>query len=123
MLREVFGCFFFFLGNEGSHALIRRLNGGQQRGQREEARLKPGLASSLLCGGVAGVSYWASIFPLDTVKSRMQVGNALRMERLLCNIIYKEILWYSPHCKSLINHVAGRRRSQHVLRGREHVEN
>ena len=76
MLREVFGCFFFFLGNEGSHALIRRLNGGQHRGQREEASPKPGLASSLLCGGVAGVSYWASIFPLDTVKSRMQVGDA-----------------------------------------------
>ena len=84
MLREVFGCFFFFLGNEGSHALIRRLNDGH-RGQKrpKEGRTaaeddltrhtNAGLAASLFSGGVAGVSYWASIFPLDTVKSRVQV--------------------------------------------------
>ena len=83
MLREVFGCFFFFLGNEGSHALIRRLKKGQRGRKRlkegrsaaedEGTRHNTGLAASLFSGGIAGVSYWASIFPLDTVKSRMQV--------------------------------------------------
>ena len=91
MLREVLGCFFFFLGNEGSHALIRSLNKGQ-RGQKgpkgcaaseEDTRHEPGLAASLFSGGVAGVSYWASIFPLDTVKSRMQVK--LQIYTILCS--------------------------------------
>ena len=36
---------------------------------------------TMICGGVAGVCFWSAIFPLDVIKSRIQVrgvqGNVL----------------------------------------------
>jgi solute carrier family 25 ornithine transporter 2/15 len=65
MLREVFGCFFFFLGNECSKSLFVMATG------RSKDDL--GFVPTLISGGVAGVAYWTSIFPLDTIKSKLQV--------------------------------------------------
>ena len=28
---------------------------------------------TMLCGGLAGVCFWSSIFPMDVIKSRIQV--------------------------------------------------
>eukprot|EP00094_Tigriopus_californicus_P005138 TCALIF_04952-PA protein Name:"Similar to Slc25a15 Mitochondrial ornithine transporter 1 (Mus musculus)" AED:0.50 eAED:0.50 QI:0/0/0/0.33/1/1/3/0/767 len=78
LAREIPGCFFFFLGNEGSKAIICRLT----KSKREDL----GLSSTLFCGGVAGVSFWTSIFPFDAVKSRIQVSSetsAMRVAREL----------------------------------------
>jgi hypothetical protein len=33
-----------------------------------------GGASTVLCGGVAGMVYWAAVLPIDTAKTRMQVA-------------------------------------------------
>eukprot|EP00095_Tigriopus_kingsejongensis_P003864 maker-scaffold20_size707684-snap-gene-6.18 protein:Tk03864 transcript:maker-scaffold20_size707684-snap-gene-6.18-mRNA-1 annotation:"mitochondrial ornithine transporter" len=68
LAREIPGCFFFFLGNEGSKALICSASDCQ----REDL----GLLSTLFCGGMAGVSFWVSIFPFDAVKSRIQVSSS-----------------------------------------------
>ncbi|KAF4453749.1 hypothetical protein F53441_3642 [Fusarium austroafricanum] len=38
----------------------------------EETSLQHEVAKVLLCGGLAGVATWASIFPLDVVKTRVQ---------------------------------------------------
>lgn len=78
LAREIPGCFFFFLGNEGSKAIICRLT----KSKREDL----GLGSTLFCGGVAGVSFWTSIFPFDAVKSKIQVSSetsAMRVVREL----------------------------------------
>ncbi|KAF5965279.1 ornithine transporter [Fusarium bulbicola] len=40
--------------------------------QGEETSLQHEAAKVLLCGGLAGVATWASIFPLDVVKTRVQ---------------------------------------------------
>ncbi|KAK2612166.1 hypothetical protein QQS21_001896 [Conoideocrella luteorostrata] len=40
--------------------------------QREDSSLLHEAPKILLCGGLAGVITWASVFPLDTVKTRVQ---------------------------------------------------
>ena len=49
-----------------SYELSKRyLNTGEEDGQEASWKV-------LLCGGIAGVVTWASVFPLDVVKTRMQ---------------------------------------------------
>ncbi|KAJ2992152.1 hypothetical protein NUW58_g2264 [Xylaria curta] len=36
------------------------------------ARLAPQASKVLLCGGIAGIVTWASVYPLDTIKTRVQ---------------------------------------------------
>ncbi len=67
ILREVLGCYFFFLGNECAKHSISLATG------RRKDELGP--LATAFSGGVAGVSYWASIFPLDTIKSKVQVAS------------------------------------------------
>ncbi|KAK0714367.1 mitochondrial carrier domain-containing protein [Apiosordaria backusii] len=64
VVRDSLGYGFYFWGYELSSRLY---NGyfGSSSGKNETGR-------ALLCGGVAGVLTWASIFPLDVVKTRMQ---------------------------------------------------
>jgi len=38
--------------------------------------MRAGAVGSFVCGSCAGVSYWVSIYPLDSVKSRVQVLSA-----------------------------------------------
>ncbi|XP_066287373.1 mitochondrial ornithine transporter 1-like [Branchiostoma lanceolatum] len=62
--REVPGYFFFFGGYELSRKLLTPA--GKTKDDLGPMRL-------ILCGGVAGSCLWASIYPIDVVKSRIQV--------------------------------------------------
>ena len=71
--REIPGYFCFFLGYEASKELVSYVS----------KRHKDDLSSlgTMFCGGMAGVCFWTCIFPLDVIKSRIQVrgiqGNVL----------------------------------------------
>ncbi|KAL8375730.1 hypothetical protein RB595_007038 [Gaeumannomyces hyphopodioides] len=64
-LRDSVGYGFYFWSYELCSRWMRRRGGDGDGDSGEAARV-------LLCGGVAGVVTWASIFPLDTVKTRVQ---------------------------------------------------
>ncbi|XP_055331793.1 mitochondrial ornithine transporter 1-like [Paramacrobiotus metropolitanus] len=64
--REIPGYFFFF----GGYDAARNVLAG--KGSKDEL----GPVKTVLCGGFAGVSCWAAIFPADVVKSRLQTGRA-----------------------------------------------
>jgi len=53
-----------------------------------------GAVGSFVCGSCAGVSYWVSIYPLDSVKSRVQVlsaqGKVAGLWRTFWNILTTE---------------------------------
>ncbi|XP_072287008.1 mitochondrial ornithine transporter 1-like [Pyxicephalus adspersus] len=61
-LREIPGYFFFFGGYELSKSVLSRNSGGQ-----------PGPVVVTLSGGVGGACFWLSVYPVDSVKSRIQV--------------------------------------------------
>lgn len=61
--RDSVGSAFYF----GAYAAVRRA-------LTPAGAAEPPAAATMLAGGVAGASYWASVFPLDTVKSRVQSG-------------------------------------------------
>ncbi|XP_072171262.1 mitochondrial ornithine transporter 1-like [Diadema setosum] len=63
-LREMPGYFAFFFGYEMSKELLT------PAGKTQEELSFPRLA---LAGGVAGASLWTAIYPIDVVKSRIQV--------------------------------------------------
>jgi len=63
--RELPGYFCFFLGYETSKTLLA------MNGQRNKEDLTP--LETMFCGGMAGVCFWSGIFPLDVIKSRIQV--------------------------------------------------
>jgi len=71
--RELPGYFCFFLGYETSKTVLA------MNGQRDKEDLTP--LETMFCGGMAGVCFWTGIFPLDVIKSRIQVrgisGNVL----------------------------------------------
>lgn len=58
------GYFFFFGGYESTKVLLTK-------GHPESA----GLFQTIISGGVGGVVLWTAIFPLDLIKSRIQVEN------------------------------------------------
>lgn len=64
-LRDSIGYGFYFWSYELSTRILER-NLKEQGGMGQEA------AKVLLCGGLAGVVTWASIFPLDVIKTRVQ---------------------------------------------------
>ncbi|CAK7563579.1 MAG: hypothetical protein SEPTF4163_001448 [Sporothrix epigloea] len=41
-------------------------------GQQQTSHASPSATATLMCGGLAGVVTWASIFPLDVIKTRVQ---------------------------------------------------
>ncbi|RDW67967.1 mitochondrial carrier-3 [Coleophoma cylindrospora] len=66
-LRDSIGYGFYFWSYELSTRLLASSEGGiSQSSAGEEA------AKVLLCGGLAGVVTWASVFPLDVIKTRVQ---------------------------------------------------
>ena len=75
--RELPGYFCFFGGYETTKLLICRLTG------RKKDELN--LFQQLLCGAMAGVTFWTGIFPMDVVKSRIQArgekGSVLKVAR------------------------------------------
>ena len=67
--REIPGYFCFFLGYEGTKALI---SWGKAK-EKEDITF----GENMLCGSMAGTSFWLGIFPIDSIKSRIQVlGNS-----------------------------------------------
>ncbi|KAM4695681.1 mitochondrial ornithine transporter 1-like [Rhinophrynus dorsalis] len=63
-LREVPGYFFFFGGYELSSDLLSH---------REGSKDPPGALVITLSGGVGGCFFWLAVYPVDSVKSRIQV--------------------------------------------------
>ena len=67
--REIPGYFCFFLGYEGTKGLISWAK------SKEKDDITFG--ENMLCGSMAGTSFWLGIFPIDSIKSRIQVlGNS-----------------------------------------------
>ncbi|KAI9654013.1 MAG: hypothetical protein M1831_005530 [Alyxoria varia] len=60
----------------GAHAHDAHQRGekekGKEKGEQTDSEEEEDAAKILLCGGVAGVITWASIYPLDVVKTRVQ---------------------------------------------------
>eukprot|EP00095_Tigriopus_kingsejongensis_P002118 snap_masked-scaffold447_size167621-processed-gene-0.7 protein:Tk02118 transcript:snap_masked-scaffold447_size167621-processed-gene-0.7-mRNA-1 annotation:"mitochondrial ornithine transporter" len=63
--REIPGYFCFFFGYEAAKI-------GMAYGLGE-SKDELGVLPTMLCGSVAGVCFWTGIFPIDSVKSRIQV--------------------------------------------------
>ncbi|XP_071979590.1 mitochondrial ornithine transporter 1-like [Engystomops pustulosus] len=61
-LREIPGYFFFFGGYELSSSILNR-----------SSRDQPGALVVTVSGGVGGACFWLSVYPVDSVKSRIQV--------------------------------------------------
>uniref|UniRef100_A0A5S6QG06 Mitochondrial ornithine transporter 1 n=1 Tax=Trichuris muris TaxID=70415 RepID=A0A5S6QG06_TRIMR len=66
-VREVPGYFFFFGTYEGSKYMLASHDG---------TRNDLGVVSTCICGGLAGIAFWVSIFPADVVKSKIQVSGS-----------------------------------------------
>lgn len=66
-VRDAVGYAFYFWSYEISKRLVANPTEDTQR----QAALKV-----LLCGGIAGIVTWASIFPLDVIKTRVQTQHA-----------------------------------------------
>lgn len=64
-LRDSVGYGFYFWSYELSTRWLKASPGDESSFQHEAAKV-------LLCGGLAGVATWVSIFPLDVVKTRLQ---------------------------------------------------
>jgi solute carrier family 25 carnitine/acylcarnitine transporter 20/29 len=64
-LRDSIGYGFYFWSYEWSTRLLASKDGTTGSASEEAAKV-------LLCGGLAGVVTWASIFPLDVIKTRVQ---------------------------------------------------
>ncbi|KAK1753530.1 putative mitochondrial carrier protein [Echria macrotheca] len=67
-LRDSVGYGFYFWGYE----LARRCYSSFSGGDGNKAGSGSSTAEILLCGGIAGIVTWASIFPLDVIKTRVQ---------------------------------------------------
>ncbi|XP_069842226.1 mitochondrial ornithine transporter 1-like [Dendropsophus ebraccatus] len=61
-LREIPGYFFFFGGYELSRSILS-----------PSSRDQPGAVVVTVSGGVGGACFWLSVYPVDSVKSRIQV--------------------------------------------------
>ncbi|KAF4992071.1 hypothetical protein FGRMN_7422 [Fusarium graminum] len=64
-IRDSIGYGFYFWSYELSTRWLATEPGEESSFQHEAAKV-------LLCGGLAGVATWASIFPLDVIKTRVQ---------------------------------------------------
>jgi solute carrier family 25 carnitine/acylcarnitine transporter 20/29 len=64
-LRDSIGYGFYFWSYELGSRLMAPKDGSPMTPRAEAAKV-------LLCGGIAGVITWASVFPLDVIKTRVQ---------------------------------------------------
>ncbi|XP_040569151.1 mitochondrial ornithine transporter 1 [Lepeophtheirus salmonis] len=81
--RELPGYFALFLGYEGAKSffLSRKSQNDQELGS----------LSTIFCGGLGGFTYWLFVFPMDVIKSRIQVrGDPNSVLRVGINIIKTE---------------------------------
>lgn len=66
LMREVPANFFYFGGYEGTKNLLRS---PQELDDRDLPAWK-----LIISGGVGGMSLWASIYPIDVLKTKLQVS-------------------------------------------------
>ncbi|KAG6125728.1 hypothetical protein E4U22_000365, partial [Claviceps purpurea] len=66
-VRDSVGYGFYFSSYELAHKYW------PFRTQREDHAARHDVFKVLLCGGFAGVVSWATVFPLDTIKTRLQL--------------------------------------------------
>lgn len=64
LLREIPANFFYFGGYEGMKELLR---------SPEEENSQVAAWKLILSGGVGGMTYWGSIYPIDVVKTKIQI--------------------------------------------------
>jgi len=83
-LRDSIGYGFYYLSyevaKEGWDRIFasREAHGGESNGDGSGS-MNP--AKVLLCGGLAGVATWASVFPLDVVKTRVQTQDLVSLQQ------------------------------------------
>ncbi|KAI3410055.1 hypothetical protein GPALN_006419 [Globodera pallida] len=82
MAREIPGYFCFFGAYEFSRALLRPADSTT----KEEI----GLLRTAVSGAVGGIALWTSIFPVDVVKSRMQITGCKKASELFLRIVREE---------------------------------
>ncbi|KAL7932367.1 mitochondrial carrier domain-containing protein [Trichoderma chlorosporum] len=66
-LRDSIGYGFYFWTYELAHR-----HWPAARGHEDAASGRRDTSAVLVCGGIAGIATWASVFPLDVIKSRLQ---------------------------------------------------
>ncbi|KZZ93410.1 Mitochondrial carrier protein [Moelleriella libera RCEF 2490] len=66
VLRDSIGYGFYFWSYELANGIWSQIIQNERRSLLQEA------SQTLICGGLAGVVTWASVFPLDTIKTRIQ---------------------------------------------------
>ncbi|XP_075040560.1 mitochondrial ornithine transporter 1-like isoform X2 [Mixophyes fleayi] len=76
-LREIPGYFFFFGGYELSSSILNR-----------SSKHQPGALVVTVSGGVGGVCFWLSVYPVDSVKSRIQVLSASHSGGFLLSLLH-----------------------------------
>ncbi|CAB4064856.1 Mitochondrial ornithine transporter 1,60S ribosomal protein L21-2,60S ribosomal protein L21-A,60S ribosomal protein L21,60S ribosomal protein L21-B,Cysteine-rich protein 2-binding protein,60S ribosomal protein L21-1 [Lepeophtheirus salmonis] len=81
--RELPGYFALFLGYEGAKSFFL-----SRKSQNDQ---ELGFLSTIFCGGLGGFTYWLFVFPMDVIKSRIQVrGDPNSVLRVGINIIKTE---------------------------------
>lgn len=74
ILRDSLGYGFYFW----TYEFLTRLMASELRGSDGHEAVKV-----LLCGGLAGVVSWGSIFPLDVIKTKVSIAPLLILEEIL----------------------------------------
>ncbi|XP_047113163.1 mitochondrial ornithine transporter 1-like [Schistocerca piceifrons] len=105
MAREMFGNFFFFGGYEGARQLLTPPG---------KSKDEIGAVRTMVAGATGGFVFWLVVFPVDAVKSRIQVGGlkepmisvALRVARqegisALYNGLQPSLVRTIPACATL----------------------
>jgi solute carrier family 25 carnitine/acylcarnitine transporter 20/29 len=73
VLRDSIGYGFYFGSYElGTRLMTRGNDTNDGHAKIEAGSISTETAKVLLCGGIAGIATWASIFPLDVIKTRVQ---------------------------------------------------
>ena len=85
LMRDIIGSVVYF----GSYGLLRQV---LPQGDTRES-----IASTLFAGGCAGVTQWALIFPLDTIKTRQQIAKqGTYLDWVHCGrVLYRKDGWRS----------------------------
>ncbi|XP_053329331.1 mitochondrial ornithine transporter 1-like [Spea bombifrons] len=79
-LREIPGYFFFFGGYELSNSILTR---------RQTSDKTPGALVVTISGGIGGACFWLAVYPVDSVKSRIQVLSlASRQEGFILSLLH-----------------------------------
>lgn len=82
LAREMPGYFFFFGGYEGMRVLLAK------EGQNKD---DIGLGKTMVAGAVGGTVFWISVYPIDVIKSRIQVqGLSIGMHTLAMKMLRTE---------------------------------